>query len=373
VKSVGGALLIRWWKQHLSDKLVGLDLGPESIKLLRINVTKTSCRVENFFIVQIPPGTTKDKDLSGLVVILDNLFKRERIDTTQVALAIPRSAVIIKTTVIDSRFSSGEIESRIWIEANRHFPDLVGEIYLDYNLVGPNIDNPKQLDVALVACRKDQVKPYLELTRQANLTAKVVDVNCYALERALNVVLEGSPQTEIVALLNLDVALSSLIVVENHDLIFAHDQAYNGRRLRNEVDEYLGNEARVPTDSTVQKGSLQDAVYLSLLKDNLSIHMRHSMHFFYSSRPSTVIDKIVLAGDLATLPNIAAFVQQEFSVPTMLANPFAKMEFAPAVDELELQRYAPALMLCCGLALSKLKHSVDITKSETTGNKNGSI
>jgi type IV pilus assembly protein PilM len=366
-------LLIRWWKEHLSDKLVGLDLGPESIKLLRINITKTSCRVENFFIVQIPPGTTKDKDQSGLAAILENLFKQGRIDTSQVALAIPRSAVIIKNTTIDSRFSSGEIESRIWIEANRHFPDLVGEIFLDYNLMGPNADNLRQIDVALVACRKDQIKPYLELTRQANLKAKVVDVNCYALERALNVVLEDSPQTEIVALLNLDVALSSLIVVENHELIFAHDQAYNGRRLLNEVDEYLNNESRLPTDPAIQKGSLQDTVYFSLLKDNLSIHIRHSMHFFYSSRPSTVIDKIVLAGDLATLPNITTFVQQEFSIPTVLANPFAKMELAPAVDEVQLQHYAPALMLSCGLALSKLKHTVAMVKSETMSNKNGSI
>jgi type IV pilus assembly protein PilM len=366
-------LLIRWWKEHLSDQLVGLDLGPESIKLLRITATKTACRVENFFIVPIPPGTTKDKDQSGLVRLLENLFKQARVDMKLVALAIPRSAVIIKNTTIDSRFSSSEIESRIWIEANRHFPDLVGEIYLDYNLMGANAENPRLIDVALVACRKDQIKPYLELTRQADLTAKIVDVNCYALERALNVVLQDSPKAEIVALLNLDVALSSLIVAENRDLIFAHDQAYNGRRLLNEAEDYLNNEAKLPADPAIKKGSLQDTTYFSLLKDNLSIHIRHSMHFFYSSRPSTVINKIVLAGDLATLPNVTTFVQQEFSIPTVLANPFAKMEFAPAVDELELQRYAPALMLCCGLALSKQKHTVEMIKGDAMGNKNGPI
>jgi type IV pilus assembly protein PilM len=367
-------LLIRWWKQHFRDNLVGVDLGPESIKLLKINTTKSGCRVDSFVIVPVPTGVIlKEKDYSALVYVIEGLFKQASVDTNQVALAIPRSMVIIKNTTIDSRFNASEIESRVWIEANRYFPDLVGEIYLDYNIIGPNAENPRQIDVNLVACRKDQIKPYLELTHKAGLTAKVMDVNCYALERALNVVMESSPPATIVALLNLDVALSSLIVVENRNLIFAHDQAFNGRRLLNEIQEYLNNEEKQPADASIQKGSLQDPAYFGLLKDNLSVHIRHSMHFFYSSKPSHVIEQIVLAGDLATLPHMTEFVQQELSMTTLLANPFTRMEIAPSVDEILLKQHAPALMLCCGLALSKLKHMSDIIKAETEGNHHGSI
>jgi type IV pilus assembly protein PilM len=367
-------LLRRWWKQHFSDNLVGLDFGPESIKLLKINASKAKYYVESFVVVPIPAGITlKEKDYPVLSLILEGMFRQADLETNQVALAIPRSAVIIKNTTIDSRFNASEIESRIWIEANRYFPDLVGEIYLDYNLIGANAENARQIDVALVACRKDQIKPYLELTHQAGLSAKVVDVNCYALERSLDVVLKDSPQLMTVALLNLDVALSSLIVVENRDLIFAHDQAYNGRRLLNEVEEYLNNEEKQPADVGIKKASLQDTTYFSLLKDNLSVHIRHSMHFFYSSRPSKVIEQIVLAGDLASLPNMVEFMQQELSIPIILANPFTQMDIAPEVDAILLQRYAPALMLCCGLALSKLKHTADAMKVEVAGNPHGSI
>ena len=99
-------MLIRWWKQHFSDNLVGVDLGPESIKLLKINTAKTGCRVESFVIVPVPPGLVlKEKDYSVLVSIVEGLFKQARVETNQVALAIPRSMVIIKNTTIDGRFN----------------------------------------------------------------------------------------------------------------------------------------------------------------------------------------------------------------------------------------------------------------------------
>jgi Tfp pilus assembly PilM family ATPase len=42
-------------------------------------------------------------------------------------------------------------------------------------------------------------------------------------------------------------------------------------------------------------------------------------------------------------------------VETILANPFSKMKCEPHINQAELNKHASEFMLCCGLALSKLR------------------
>lgn len=345
-------MLLRWWKQHGSNGLIGLDIGSNVIKLLEIKSTEKPFRVESFAIVPLPTGTIvkgEIKDPNAIGAALKELFKRKNIQTKSVALAISRSSAIIKNIQVDNRLTPSEIESRAWIEANHHFPDLVGEIYLDFS-VSPSTENPSQLDLVLVACRKDQIKPYLDALQQSGLVAKIIDVNSYALERALALMAESFSDLNTVALLNLDLNVSTLLVVHDRKLIFAHDHAYDGQRLQTSTQEYLKT-------AVGQIASLNDAAYLEILKNALSAHLRHTMHFFYSSRPNINIQKLMLSGDCANTPALAEFIQQEVGIETVLANPFLGMTIASGVDAKELQMHAADMMLSCGLALSVDKPS----------------
>ncbi len=233
-------LIASFSPQWNSKPLVAVDIGPESLRLLQLTSINSSYQVEHFHIAPISSGLiVKDeiKDFTGLGKIIAEACQAAKISSKDVAIAIPRAIGIIKNVTVDSRLSPNEIESRAWIEANRNFPDLVGDIFLDFVITGPASQDPSQLDLLLVACRKEQIKPYLEVVRQAGLNPKIVDVNCYALERAL-MLLEQS-NSETVALLNLNINLSSFIVVHQQNLIHAHDQSYDGTRLMNQIKQYL--------------------------------------------------------------------------------------------------------------------------------------
>ncbi len=114
---------------------------------------------------------------------------------------------------IDNRLNAEEIESRAWIEANRHFPDLIGEIYLEFYIQPSSTGKANETELVLIACRKEHIKPYLETLQAAGLTVKIIDVNCYALERALPLVTDISSSIKTIAILNLNINLSSLVVV----------------------------------------------------------------------------------------------------------------------------------------------------------------
>jgi type IV pilus assembly protein PilM len=352
--------LRRWLQQRNPHNLVGLDIDSNVIKLLKINARETPAIIECVAIQSLPEGAilkNEIKNEEAVVTALKALFKNTGLTKDYVALAIPRSLALIKQVTIDSRLNEEEIESRAWVEANRNFPDLVGDIHLDFSIVGPSAQDATQLEMVLVACRKEQIKPYLDVLHDSNLTPKVLDVNCYALERALGVI---APQTDnpasAVALLNLNFTLSSLIVLQNKKLIYAHDHSYDGTRLINQVRNYLQEEGKNisdPIEKTLPPGDNQP--YQDILRENLTSHLRHTMHFFYSSRPNIMIQKLILAGDCATVPNIAQYIQDETHVETVLADPFANMVLASNVDKDLLKKYASTLTLCCGLALSDIK------------------
>ena len=345
-------------KGELFQDVIGLDLSANAIKILQLNSSTSPISVENFAISPLPPGAIiKDeiKDPSVIATTLKNLMKQSGIKTKAVALAIPRSAAIIKNLTIDARLNSAEIEDRAWLEAQRLFPDLVQDIYLDFSVVGPSPQDASQLDMILVACRKEQLQPYLEVVQQSGLVAQLVDVNCYALERALGQAIKADNSLETVALLNLNFGLSSLIVLHEGQLIYAHDHAYEGYRFLMQVRKFANAENQALLDPINQVCSIDDLAYSEILKENLSAHLRHAIHFFYSSRPNMNIQKIIIAGDCAVIPELATFIQRETHIEAAIANPFATMQTAPTVDAKRLATAAPMLLLSYGLALSEME------------------
>lgn len=346
-------MLLPLFRQRINENLVGLDIGSDSVKLLSIQSSTTPFHVKDFCIATLPEGAVVKGEIKNPHVVgtrLKELFKQSGIESKSIALAIPRSSAIIKTINVDSRLNSTEIESRAWIEANHLFPDLVGKIYLDF-IVNPSEQDPSQMDLMLVACRKDQINPYIEALDDSGLKAKIIDINSDALGRAMNLVMANMPDHKTVALLNLDYNLSTFIVVHEGKQIYAHDHTFDGHRLQARIDEYI--------NSTPDKvASLNDMAYFEILKAALSAHLRHTLHFFYSSRPNIAIQHLILSGDCAILPEIPGFIQQQTDVDLQLANPFMNMTFSSNVNQAELQKAAPLMMLCTGLALSVEKESI---------------
>ena len=334
-------------RQNFSKNLVGLEINSDYIKLLQINHRDTQTEIDFFAIAPLPVGAViKDevKDPAAIAGILKNIYKTANYTIPNVALAIPRSSAIIKDITVDKRLTIDEIESRVWIEANRFFPNLIGDIYLDFVVIGPSPQDASQLEIILVACRKEQIDPYLEVMRQADLHARIVDINSYALERTMSVVAKQYPDTKTLALLNISFSLITLIVIHEGMLVYTHELSYDGHSLMPRT-----------TESSNNLGS-QDINRVSndALKSSLSLHLRHTMQFFYSSRPNIRLEQLILSGDCAVaLPDLAGFIQKETDKETILANPFKNMKLSKGLDEKKLQYFAPSLMLCCGLAMSK--------------------
>jgi type IV pilus assembly protein PilM len=330
-----------WLERNLSStskEVVGVTINADFLKLVKLNSNSNQYELEHFALKSLPTGLVSKNTLVNIpeiANILKSMVAEANLSTKNLAITLSRSSVIIKNITLDHRLTHNEIESRIWMEANRLFPDLITDIYLDFVITGPSTQDPDFNEIVIIACRKNQIQPYIELAEKANLKLKIIDINHYALERAIILINPQIVDVKIVGILGINYNSMHLTVFEGAKLIYSHELNYDGSNLK-------------------KAENLEPTSQLDYIHTHLGPNLQHIMQFFYTSKPKVWIDKIILIDDCAAqIPQLAQYVTRETSKKVLLADPFTQMKIGPNVNKSELDKVAPSLLLCCGVAMSE--------------------
>lgn len=216
------------------------------------------------------------------------------------AIALPVSTIISKRIKLYPAMTDEECEMEILSNLNQYFPGLAEDLCFDYQKVAED-------EFFVVAARREQVSEYVDLVNHAGLQVKVMDVDSFALARAVD-------------LLNVDVMLAVL-----------------------EVHSYSANFMVFQHREIIFSQAIALAELVQGLKR--ALQLCYSMHDFRV---------ITLAGD-DIQPDLKELIQQELNVQLIPANPFLNMSLSPDIQKNELQRAAPHLLVSCGLAMRSVQ------------------
>ena len=125
-------------------------------------------------------------ELEGVGQALSRVLVKARTGTKGVAVAVAGSAVITKTIEMDAGLSDDEMENQLKVEADQYIPYPLEEVAIDFEVQGYSVRNPERVEVLLAACRKENVEVREAALALAGLNARVIDVEAYALERAMS-------------------------------------------------------------------------------------------------------------------------------------------------------------------------------------------
>lgn len=361
------AQFLRMGKQTLTDvlssnsnnEIFGITVSADFINILKIKQTNSHYQVENFNNTPLPSGIVvkyEIRDPVALATIMKSLFRQSQMTNNSMAFCIPRSLAIMKNITVDNRLTPDEIESKVWIEANRLFPNLIEDIYLDYVVLGISTQDASQRDVLVVACRKELIKPYLDMIRLAELNVKIIDINYFAYERALYLMAKQSPDLKTIGLINIGSYLINLIVMHEGNAIFTHEVSYDSSSLRNIMQPRMTYQHAMAGDEVDSSNSSEtESNLFSVLNQELGMQVKHIMQFFYSSRPNIRIERLILSGECVIgIPDLVKYIKLEVGKDVVLANPFKEMTFSHQVDKEKLAHFTPSLVLCCGVALRNI-------------------
>ena len=340
-----------------SKGLVGVDISSTTVKLLELSVKNGRYWVESYAVMPLPENSVVEKSILNPEAVADALERVVNLanpHTTHVAIAVPTSMVIHKIIEMDADMSDEEREVQIRMDAEQYIPFPLDEVSLDFEVLPDRLANPNRVNVLLVATRTENVDTRVEVLELAGLSAKVADVESYAMERAFSVFADTLPMgANTVGILDIGHTMTTLSVMQKGKIIYTREQVFGGRQLTQDVQSRYGlsfeEAGRAKKERTLPDD--YDTEVLEPFLDAVVQQAARSLQFFFSSSQFNEIDHILLAGGIANIPGLAKLLQQKLGYRVTIANPFLQMGFSPQIDIKKIENDASSLMVACGLAL----------------------
>jgi len=342
--------------------LFGLDISSSSVKMLEIvDAGKGSYRVERYAIEPLARDAVVDGNINNLEAVTDSVkraHKRLGTRTKHVAMAVPTGAVITKKIVVAAALREDELEVQVESEANQYIPFALEEVNLDFQVLGPSATTPDEQEVMIAATRKEKVEDRVAVAESAGLKALVMDVESFAQQAALSLVVQALPnggKDQNIAVVDVGANVMNVSVLRNDQSVYTREQAFGGNQLTQEIVSRYGMSPE-EAENAKRSGGLPDDFEAEVLKpfmENLSMEVQRALQFFFTSTQYHSVDHILLAGGSAVIPGLDEVVNTRAQVPASVANPFALMQTSPRIQLKRLIVDAPSLIVACGLAMRR--------------------
>jgi type IV pilus assembly protein PilM len=269
-----------------------------------------------------------------------------------VATSVSGHSVIVKRVPLPL-MTEDELYDRIPSEASQHIPFDIADVNLSYQLL-ESMDS--QMDVLLVAVKKDKILNHTNVLAQAGKTPVVVDIDAFALQNCFEVNYDPDAG-QTVALLNIGASVMNINIVRGGIPLFTRDVSVGGNQytdaLQKELDLSFEDAERLKKgDSLASVTDEQKQQILRSVSDILTLEIQKTFDFFRATASGENIQRIVVAGGTARVPGLVDLLREEFAMPVEELNPFRKVLVnAGKHSEDQIREMGPRLAIGVGLAL----------------------
>jgi type IV pilus assembly protein PilM len=352
--------------------VVGLDIEAGSIAATEVAVNG-SAQVAASAIGPLAPGAFHEGEVldpERLASALKSLFAEHKLPK-RVRLGIGNQRLVVRTLRLPAIEDPKEMEAAVRFQAQEQVPMPLDQAVLEHQVVGgvpAEEGGSAQVDVVVVAARREMVSSFLEPIRRAGLDPVGVDLAAFGMIRALagagfGAEAQAAGAEDLAARTTGTVLycslgdVTNLAVARGRACLFTRvshvglgaisAQLSASRELSPEHTaqwlSYVGLEAPVaeldgdPETVAEARRALEDGV--SSLVDEL----RLSLDYYGAQEGATPVERIVLCGPGSAIPGIPVHMEAGLGMPISVARP-------PALDGFD-EAAAARLTVPFGLAL----------------------
>lgn len=356
-------------RQKKTGSVVGLDIEAGSIAALEVRSNGT-VELAASAIGPLAPGAFHEGEVvdpDSLAEGLKSLFSEHKL-SKQVRLGIGNQRVVVRTLRLPAIEDPKEMEAAVRFQAQEQMPMPLDQAVLEYQVVGgvPAEEGAApQLDVIVIAARRDMVSSFLAPLRRAGLEPVGVDLAAFGMIRALAGAeeiaggeVEGAgPGHSAAAVLYCNAGdVTNLAVARDRSCLFTRVSHVGLEQISSRLAgargmspeqaaewlAYVGLERPVediegdPETVAEARRSLEEGV--SALVDEL----RLSLDYYAAQEAAVPVERIVLCGPGSALPGMAERMEG-MGLPIAVSHPAALAGLGEAA--------AARLTLPFGLAL----------------------
>ena len=343
--------------------LVGVDIGSSTIKAVELKVggkRGDEYQLLNIGIEPLPPEAIVDgaiMDSGAVIDSIQRLFQENRIKTTDVSTGVSGNAVIVKKISLP-QMSAEELAESIHWEAEQYIPFDIQDVALDYEVIEGG-GSGGNMDVLLVAVKKDKISEYTSAITQAGRSPAIVDVDVFALQNCYEMNY-GIDASRVVALLNIGASIMNVNVVKGGISVFNRDIAAGGNQYTDAIQKDLNlsfEQAEALKKGEQVEGASAQSLQpiLQAVSENIAMEVQKTFDFFRATSQEDRIDQIYFSGGTAKVHGLRELLAERFGAPVEMLNPFlnvrySEKDFNPEV----LEDLAPSAAIAVGLAVRRV-------------------
>lgn len=345
---------------------IGIDLGTSAIKVVEMADEGGRPRLVTYGAVEQRGDIVRSDSTevqSTIIASLNQVRDKAHITTKRAVAALPSFAVF-SSIISLPQMSRKELLAAVKWEAKKFVPMPLEEMILDWRLLKEGVVSPskdekalektkgaKHLKILLTAAPKNVVKRYVDIARGTNLELVGLETEAFALERSL-VGNDRSPVLIVdIGAVATDLSIiSGGIPVLNRSIDVGGDTITKAIANAMNIDLERAEQFKRDVGMVAAEGGVsQIPKTIEFVVASIVNEIRYVFNL-YRAQADTGVEKIILSGGSAFLPNLTAYLERTVGMKVVIGDPFARtiypVELKPALDEI-----GPAFAVAVGLSM----------------------
>ncbi len=342
---------------------LGIDIGTSSIRIVELVKKDKNIKLQNYGEVRSSLITKRpfkvfeekallisDKDTAKAIQAI-NL--EAGIKTNEANFSIPDFSSFF-TKVKLPVMSEEEIPQAIRYGIRSYIPLPLDEVTLDWIIIKGEIAKTS-LEILVAAVPNNIIKQYKTIASASNLITRVLEPEVFSFVRSS---IKENDKKKIVSLIDIGARTTTCNIVDNGIL----KKSYSFNASGNDLTELIAKSLDIGYNKSEAVKMIQGLSFEKQGKDSTEIRKilipiidlileesKKTFRSFYREEGKE-IDKIILAGGTALLPNLKEYFSTKFKKEISLADPFSDIEHIEMLDK-PLKIMGPSYAIALGLAL----------------------
>jgi|RifCSP13_1_1023834.scaffolds.fasta_scaffold00605_11 type IV pilus assembly protein PilM len=310
---------------------VGLDLGTSAVRAAAVQIGKGQPALRAYGQVPLPAGAMNSGEIvdsQAVAAAITRLWKQVKLPRRDVVVGIANQRAIVRR--VDLPFMpEQELRDALPFQAQEYIPIPIAEAILDFvpleEYSGPG--GEPMISALVVAAQRDMIAEVVNVTDQAGLAVKAIDLQAFAVVRAVfsysinldsgaqALVILGGGLTQVAAVRSGSVRFLRIIPVGGDQFTKVLADRVN---LDTQIAEELKRRVGVALEGKPQRsGRIEEDATAVLTEeaDALIEDIRGSLDFFASQPDGAPVERLLLAGNAARLPNLANRLSRMLNLP----------------------------------------------------------
>lgn len=338
----------------LGKKVLSIDIGTHSIKIVVAKHQSKIVNVEKAFNIPTPLGSYSDGNIERAELIIEsikNSLDENKIKVKDVIFTVESSSVITREITLPV-VKNEELESMVRFEIEQYLPIDFNEYIIQYKILEEFKDiDAKKLRILVAALPKEIVKAFFDLNRELKLKPIALDIHTNAVSKIFDIETkigdENYSLNETVAVIDIGHSSINLNIINNGILEFNRKIQSGGKHITDNIARSYNLSIEDAEVRKIENGDLElsldklakPTMINELVKENVDIWVEEIQRIFryYTSRKmGNRINKIFLHGGSSKIKELDSYMKNYINLPILRIESMGSIKFSKGLDKCEL-------------------------------------